>query len=219
MLLFLKNKRFMIPRNRIQTRVLIAVIRLTRGESPPVTGGFPSQRPVTRSFAVFFDLHLKKTNKTKNNGLANNGDARDLIHHHTHYDVTVTNTFQNSLWKRCTMKILSMSLISIWNVQMGRNSSEYIEAWTFYKGPFQVNFHWKKVFVFRRTSHWNMSLCAQLVLSQHLGTNYGCSALMYSPRSCMLCSWVYVLYMFSIGTIPFFFLQRLVYFTFIPECS
>ena len=27
---------------------------------PPVTGGFPSQRPVTRSFDVFFDLCLKK---------------------------------------------------------------------------------------------------------------------------------------------------------------
>ena len=160
MLLFLKNKRFLIPTNRIQTRVSIAVIRLTWGESPPVTGGFPSQRPMARSFAVFFDLHPpKKNKKTKKNGLVNNGDARDLIHHHTHFDVTVTNTFQNSLWKRCTMKILSMCLISIWNAQMGRNSSEYIEAWTFYKGPFQVNFHWKKVFVFWTTSHWNMSPC------------------------------------------------------------
>ena len=28
--------------------------------NPPVTGGFPSQRPVTRSFDVFFDLHLNK---------------------------------------------------------------------------------------------------------------------------------------------------------------
>ena len=27
---------------------------------PPVTGGFPSQRPVTRSFDVFFDLRLNK---------------------------------------------------------------------------------------------------------------------------------------------------------------
>ena len=26
----------------------------------PVTGEFPSQRPVTRSFDVFFDLHLSK---------------------------------------------------------------------------------------------------------------------------------------------------------------
>ena len=28
--------------------------------NPPVTGGFPSQRPVTRSFDVFFDLRLFK---------------------------------------------------------------------------------------------------------------------------------------------------------------
>ena len=28
--------------------------------NPPVTGGFPSQRPVTRSFDVFFDLRLTK---------------------------------------------------------------------------------------------------------------------------------------------------------------
>ena len=29
-------------------------------EKPPVTGGFPSQRPVTRSFDIFFDLRLSK---------------------------------------------------------------------------------------------------------------------------------------------------------------
>ena len=29
-------------------------------ENPPVTGGFSSQRPVTRSFDVFFDLRLNK---------------------------------------------------------------------------------------------------------------------------------------------------------------
>ena len=28
--------------------------------NPPVTGGLPSQRPMTRSFDVFFDLRLKK---------------------------------------------------------------------------------------------------------------------------------------------------------------
>ena len=30
------------------------------GGNPPVTGGFSSQRPVTRSFDVFFDLRLNK---------------------------------------------------------------------------------------------------------------------------------------------------------------
>ena len=32
---------------------------LFEGE-PPVTDGFPSQRPVTRNFDVFFDLRLNK---------------------------------------------------------------------------------------------------------------------------------------------------------------
>ena len=35
------------------------LLALYEGNSP-VTGGFPSQRPVTRSFGVFFDLHLDK---------------------------------------------------------------------------------------------------------------------------------------------------------------
>ena len=49
----------------------------------PVTGEFPSQRPVTRSFEVFFDLRLKK------NGWVNSRDAGDSRRHRTHYDVHV----------------------------------------------------------------------------------------------------------------------------------
>ena len=37
-----------------------AVLALCEG-NPPVTGGFPSQRPVARSYDVFFDLRLKQT--------------------------------------------------------------------------------------------------------------------------------------------------------------
>ena len=46
---------------------------VTAGNSP-ITSEFPSQRPVTWSFDVFFDLRL------------NNGE---LKRHRTHYDVTV----------------------------------------------------------------------------------------------------------------------------------
>ena len=46
------------------------------------TGEFPVQRPVTRSFDVFFDMRLDKR-------LSNNGEAGDLRHHRAHYDVTV----------------------------------------------------------------------------------------------------------------------------------
>ena len=46
----------------------------------PITGEFPTQRPVTQSFAVFFDLHL-------NNSLVNNREAGDLRRHCDHHDV------------------------------------------------------------------------------------------------------------------------------------
>ena len=48
----------------------------------PVTGEFPAQRPVTRSFDVFFDLSLK-------NGWVNNREAADLRRHRGHYDVNL----------------------------------------------------------------------------------------------------------------------------------
>ena len=47
------------------------------GESP-VTGGFPPRRPVTRSFGVFFDLHLNKR-------LSKQSDAGDLRRYCAHY--------------------------------------------------------------------------------------------------------------------------------------
>ena len=54
------------------------------GGNPPVTGGFPSERPVMRSFDVFFDLHLNKQ-------MSKQKDAGNLRRHHVHYDVTVVD--------------------------------------------------------------------------------------------------------------------------------
>ena len=50
----------------------------------PVTVDFPTQRPVTRSFRVFFDLRL-------NERLNENRDAGYLRRHRANYDVTVMN--------------------------------------------------------------------------------------------------------------------------------
>ena len=47
-----------------------------------VPGEFPAQRPVTRSFDVFFDLRLNKR-------LSKNRDAGDLRRHRAHDDVIV----------------------------------------------------------------------------------------------------------------------------------
>ena len=73
------------------------IFRVTGPLSGESTGQrcFPSQRPVTRGFDVFFNLSLNKR--------MNNGNVCDLRRYRVHYDVTVmTCTFilfsLNSLW-------------------------------------------------------------------------------------------------------------------------
>ena len=50
---------FQMSRWRYQMETFSALLALCEG-NPPVADGFPSQRPVTRSFDVFFDLRLNK---------------------------------------------------------------------------------------------------------------------------------------------------------------
>ena len=68
-----------ITRWRYQMETCSTLLALSEG-NPPVTRGFPSQRPVTRSFDVFFYLRLI--------GLENNWDADDWRRHRNHYDIT-----------------------------------------------------------------------------------------------------------------------------------
>ena len=58
-----------------------ALLAFYAGNSP-VTGKFPSKRPVAWSFDVFFDLRLNKR-------LSNNREAGDLRRHSAPYDATV----------------------------------------------------------------------------------------------------------------------------------
>ena len=64
-----------LPRWRHQMEPFPVLLAFCTGNSP-VTGEFPSQRPVTRSFDVFFDL----------NGWVNNREAGDLRRHRAYYD-------------------------------------------------------------------------------------------------------------------------------------
>ena len=58
-----------------------ALLAICAGNSP-VTGEFPAQRPVTRSFDVFFDLCLNK-------GWVNKVEAGDLRRNRAHYGAIV----------------------------------------------------------------------------------------------------------------------------------
>ena len=68
---------------RHQMETYSALLAICAGNSS-VTGELPAQRPVTRSFNVFFDLRqIKRLNKQSR--------GRDLRRLRAHYDVTVIN--------------------------------------------------------------------------------------------------------------------------------
>ena len=66
---------------RHQMKTISVLLALCAGNSP-VVGEFPSQRPVTRSLCVFFDLR-------KNKWMNEQPCCRRMRRHRTHYDVTV----------------------------------------------------------------------------------------------------------------------------------
>ena len=66
---------------RHQMETFSTLLAFCAGNSP-VTGEFPAQRPVTRSFGVFFDL-------CPNKWLGKQWDAGDLRRHPAYYDVFV----------------------------------------------------------------------------------------------------------------------------------
>ena len=65
--------------------IFSALLALCAGNSP-VTGEFHAQRPVMRSFDVFFDLRLNKL-------LGKQSWDGDLRRYRAYYDVTVMITF------------------------------------------------------------------------------------------------------------------------------
>ena len=75
---------------RHQVEIFFVLLALCEG-SPPVNSGFPSQRPVTRSFAVYLIYAWT-------NGWANNRYAGELGRHGAHHDVTVMDYFDIIVW-------------------------------------------------------------------------------------------------------------------------
>ena len=77
-----------------------ALLDLWEG-NPPVTDGFPSQRPATGSFDVFFDLRLNKWLSTR-------------------YDITVMNSFEDQDSSPCKG---NQHLSIQWNLNQNTNIS------------------------------------------------------------------------------------------------
>ena len=69
-----------IPRWRHQMEAFSALLALCAGNST-VTGEFPSQRPVTQSFDIFFDLRLNKPLSKQSRGWWFETPCRSLWRH------------------------------------------------------------------------------------------------------------------------------------------
>ena len=67
-----------LPWSRHQMETFSALLAICAGNSP-VSGEFPAQRPVTRSFDVFFDVRV----------WVNTREAGHLRRYRIHYDVIV----------------------------------------------------------------------------------------------------------------------------------
>ena len=86
---------------------------LTLGaENSPVTGEFPSHRPVTQSFDIFFDLRPNKR-------FSNNREAGDLRHHRAHNDVIVMGSVCLELTESATGRVVLLQLICIHDGAVG----------------------------------------------------------------------------------------------------
>ena len=118
-----------------QMETFFMLLALCAGNSP-VTGEFPSQRPVTWSFDVFFDLRI--------NGWVNNHEAGDWRHPHNHYDVTVM--YENTNIHPCDVSTLCRCCLSnhrpkltdnswYWDSMLSSNASPVAMTTTCMHGP------------------------------------------------------------------------------------
>ena len=141
---------------RHQMETFSVPLALCAGNSP-VTGEFPSQRPVTRSFDVFLDLRLNKR-------LSKETRRRWF------------ETPSESLWRHCNG--CGFYEVNIWSMFYIRHSCNmcsilygtyYNETWlynpsclvtSFYKGQFDINnrlcfLHQNYITTHKQLYHWN----------------------------------------------------------------
>ena len=97
---------------RHQMEIFSALLALCAGNSP-VTGEFPSQRPVTRSFDVFFDLRLNK--RSKQSRCRDNCWDNSLVHI-CNNPYSTKHTRQKIRYTPCVKrKRLSITCWNIWS--------------------------------------------------------------------------------------------------------
>ena len=97
---------------RHQTQTFSTLLVLCEGNLP-ITGGFPPERPVSRSFDVFFDLRLNKR--------LSNQDTGDLRRCRAYYDVTVMCPIKVRLYQERLFSSRQWTLLSLHSLHCAGN--------------------------------------------------------------------------------------------------
>ena len=105
-----------IERHEMET--FSALLAICAGNSP-VPGEFPAQRPVTRSFNIFFDLRLNKLLSEQCLGWWFETPLRPLWRHSNAYPrgrtaLNCESDYQNFLWNECEKIVCIMTLNFSW---------------------------------------------------------------------------------------------------------
>ena len=103
---------------RHQMETFSALLAICAGNSP-VPGEFPAQRPVTRSFALFFDLRLNQRLRKQSRGWC-------------------FETIPRPLWRHCNDIWAVLWCVSQWRMYGTCTSTEKIPS---YKAEFRVNLY------------------------------------------------------------------------------
>ena len=102
---------------RHQMKTFSVLLALCVGNSP-VTGEFPTQRPVTRSFDVFFDLRLNKRLSKQWWGWWLETLSRPLWRHHNVGDLT---------WSHCTLARARPAVpLGLWSITSSLRGNLYV---------------------------------------------------------------------------------------------
>ena len=95
---------------RHQMEALSALLAFCAGNSPG-TGEFPAQRPVTRSFEVFFDLRLNKRLSKQSWGWWSETPSSSLWRHRNVFFMGASKTSEQSCNRPCAYAITVKGMI------------------------------------------------------------------------------------------------------------
>ena len=116
-----------------------ALLALCEGK-PPGTGGFPSQRPVTQNFDIFFDLHLNKRLSKPSTRRWFETPSRSLWRHCNDF---ADMKFEQPLLHKNVTKISHIKIFSSANVSSNlQYKSHQIQKLKCFSSRFAVVFAW-----------------------------------------------------------------------------